>query len=141
MESSLCGRSPCPQICVRVCHCEAGLARSRWLLARQKEKRELSRTRAASKPRKAPAWLKASSSLLGALFGQHIGRKETQRRGTAALRKKAPTLGLSCNFLIATLLLLALVLAWGYLQYGSSLTPVYKAENVITYDYWWQEGK
>jgi len=31
MAYSLCGKNPCPRICLRVCHCPAGLERSRML--------------------------------------------------------------------------------------------------------------
>lgn len=47
MVKSLCGKHPCPAICERVCHCEAGLARARWLGALARNKRERYRTRAA----------------------------------------------------------------------------------------------
>lgn len=39
MEKSLCGRYPCPELCVRACHCLAGHQRSAWLLAQQRNKR------------------------------------------------------------------------------------------------------
>lgn len=37
---SPCGKQSCPYICVRVCHCPAGLARMRELLALARNKRE-----------------------------------------------------------------------------------------------------
>ena len=39
MLRSLCGHYPCPRICVRVCHCPAGLARSRELLGMYRNRR------------------------------------------------------------------------------------------------------
>ena len=33
LQPGLCGRLECPRMCVRVCHCEAGLRRGRVLLA------------------------------------------------------------------------------------------------------------
>jgi len=35
----LCGKPVCPRICTRVCHCEAGLALGRVLLAQQAVRR------------------------------------------------------------------------------------------------------
>jgi hypothetical protein len=35
----LCGRLECPRVCSRVCHCEAGLRRSRASLAEQARRR------------------------------------------------------------------------------------------------------
>lgn len=54
MESSLCGKQSCPRVCVRVCHCPAGLARSRWLLGMLRNRREMSRDRALSHPTISP---------------------------------------------------------------------------------------
>ena len=39
MSQSLCGVSPCPRTCVRVCHCPAGRARASLLLAQQAVRR------------------------------------------------------------------------------------------------------
>ena len=39
MSQSLCGVSPCPRTCVRVCHCPAGRARASRLLAQQAVRR------------------------------------------------------------------------------------------------------
>jgi hypothetical protein len=39
LEPGLCGRLECPRICSRVCHCEAGLRRSRVRLAEQARRR------------------------------------------------------------------------------------------------------
>lgn len=39
MPVSLCGKSPCPGICERVCHCPAGLARSHWLAGLYRNRR------------------------------------------------------------------------------------------------------
>lgn len=50
MSNSLCGENSCPRICVRVCHCPAGLARSRTLLGMQRNRREMSRARASPHP-------------------------------------------------------------------------------------------
>lgn len=36
---SLCGQVPCPRLCVRAEHCQAGLQRRRQLLARQAVRR------------------------------------------------------------------------------------------------------
>lgn len=55
MVSSLCGKRSCPSICVRVCHCPAGLARSHWLAGMLRNKREMSRPRASLSPALSPA--------------------------------------------------------------------------------------
>ena len=39
LEPGLCGRLECPRMCTRVQHCEAGLRRSRYLLAEQARRR------------------------------------------------------------------------------------------------------
>ena len=39
LQPGLCGRLQCPRICARVCHCEAGLRRSRVRLAEQARRR------------------------------------------------------------------------------------------------------
>jgi hypothetical protein len=39
LEPGLCGRLECPRICSRVCHCPAGLRRSRAKLAEQARRR------------------------------------------------------------------------------------------------------
>ena len=39
MKTSLCGKNPCPGICSRVCHCPAGLARSRQLAGMLRNRR------------------------------------------------------------------------------------------------------
>jgi hypothetical protein len=39
LEPGLCRRLECPRICSRVCHCEAGLRRSRVRLAEQARRR------------------------------------------------------------------------------------------------------
>ena len=41
--SSLCGRSVCPRLCERACHCQAGLVRRRELLRQQALRRKLRR--------------------------------------------------------------------------------------------------
>ncbi|KKL05090.1 hypothetical protein LCGC14_2609520 [marine sediment metagenome] len=45
MKKSLCGKSSCPEACVRVCHCPIGLVRSRELFAMYRNRREMSRPR------------------------------------------------------------------------------------------------
>lgn len=44
--ASLCGKSPCPRLCQRVCHCPAGLARSHELAGMYRNRREKSKPRA-----------------------------------------------------------------------------------------------
>lgn len=39
LEPGLCGARQCPRICSRVCHCEAGLRRSRAQMAKQAARR------------------------------------------------------------------------------------------------------
>jgi hypothetical protein len=39
LQPGLCGRLECPRMCARVCHCEAGLRRSRRLLAERAMRR------------------------------------------------------------------------------------------------------
>ena len=39
LQPGLCGRLECPRVCSRVCHCEAGLRRSRARLAEQARRR------------------------------------------------------------------------------------------------------
>lgn len=39
MLKSLCGKFPCPELCVRSCHCPAGRERAAWLLAQQRNRR------------------------------------------------------------------------------------------------------
>lgn len=46
MKDSLCGKTPCPRVCVRVCHCPAGLARSHEHFAMYRNRREMSQGRA-----------------------------------------------------------------------------------------------
>lgn len=41
MKDSLCGKKKCPGICIRVCHCQAGLARSKELLGMLRNRREM----------------------------------------------------------------------------------------------------
>lgn len=50
LKTNLCGKSLCPGICTRVCHCETGLARGRQLLAMQRNKREMLRRKASPQP-------------------------------------------------------------------------------------------
>lgn len=45
LVKSLCGKYPCPGVCSRVCHCEAGGARVRWLWFYRKSLKEVSETR------------------------------------------------------------------------------------------------
>lgn len=42
---SLCGLVPCPRVCSRVCHCEAGLERRQFLLAIRAEERARGKVR------------------------------------------------------------------------------------------------
>lgn len=46
MKETLCGKRKCPGLCQRVCHCPAGLERSRELLGMLRNRREMSRPRA-----------------------------------------------------------------------------------------------
>lgn len=149
MRGSICGHSPCPAICVRVCHCQAGLARSRWLLAMQRNKRDM------SKPRSAPAypWPQTKGQQyrlpseprhsFGAINAPQYKKPNRLSKGRDTGEIPNPiTRNLNWltnpTLLIGFLLLLVLVLTYGYLVNGSQLIPTYEVPHISVPDTpWW----
>jgi len=56
VQTALCGKQSCPSICVRVCHCPAGLARSHQLAAAYRNRRVMSKPRASPAVPLSPAY-------------------------------------------------------------------------------------
>lgn len=152
MKGSLCGKDPCPAICVRVCHCPAGLARSRWLLAMQRNKREM------SKPRASPAhpWPQTKGQQyclpseprhsFGAINAPQHRQPNRVIKGRDTGTFRRPDTGnltwvTNPTLLIISLLLLALVLAGAYLVNGPQFIPNYEPPHIEVPDNYGAWGK
>lgn len=146
MQSSLCGRYPCPGVCVRVCHCEAGLERSREEFAMYRNRREIYRTRASPNPsipfgvnpetgeiyRTRYSLGRLKEAVLSNVFGtkEYPERRKPSKYGTRSLQSVS-----SWAPLLAFLILLWLVLTWGFILLGDNLVPTYTVPNVIYQDW------
>lgn len=146
MRDSLCGKSPCPRICVRVCHCPAGLARSRELAGMSRNRRLAVRGKGGVSPSLTPEYqeqvefVSQARHYFGAI-NQPERRKFPRFYPTHNYRQAKPPFGHALKFvstwslLMAFLVFMCLVLTWGVITYGPSLTPSYEVPNVITKEY------
>lgn len=85
LQPGLCGRLECPRVCSRVCHCEAGLRRSRALLAQQAQRRyavhlDRSRAQRCERIRKAGGCPTVCNSVGGCFLPQPYDHPSEARR-------------------------------------------------------------
>lgn len=146
MVKSLCGQYPCPRVCVRVCHCPAGMERVHFLWLLRRGYRPASEPRPSSSrpcpPNVDPTtgeisqprhYLgKVKEAVLYNLFGaqQYPKRRRPIRYGTTNLKPYASTAILTC-----LLAFVAIVIAFGFLVNGPQIIPGYEVPNVIAYDW------
>ena len=144
---SLCGQSPCPRVCTRVCHCPAGLLRSREQFAMYRNRREISQTRVSPyrpvPPGENPITGEISQTrhYLGQLkegvLYNLIGAKKypVSHKPTKYVNRCLKPLA-SWAILTGFLAFMSIVILIGLLVYGPSLSPTYEIEPVYTPPYW-----
>ncbi len=120
---SLCGQVPCPAVCVRVCHCPAGMARVHWLWLIRRG------YRVGERP---VPWMRSHppepidrSKLT---FPTHT-EKQAAIYGTSQLKPWA-----SRAVLLSILAFMAIVLLIGFITNGPNLVPHYRAPDI----YYWE---
>ncbi len=155
---SLCGQHPCPYMCVRVCHCPTGLARSKEQFAMYRNRRlavrggtspqePVSRTR----PSPSQARLRHIDEITGEIFEpEHrlrlmtsqiltelIGAEEHPRRTTPLIigRRLLQTYTTPLLLLLGILAVTAVTI-YGLIINGLAIIPSYRADDVHTPPYW-----
>lgn len=123
MLSSLCGHSPCPSICVRVCHCPAGQARVHWLWLLRRGYRVGDPVHPWQKK-----WYHPDENKPKRFYPTH-NWKQQPVYGTSSLKLWA-----SPAILSIILVFMSIVIGLGLLIYGPSLHPYYEVPNIITWD-------
>lgn len=147
----LCGKRSCPRVCVRVCHCPAGLARSRQLLAMQRNRREMSQPRTFRLSALSPDYLakvdftseaRHHFGVLNQPKHKHLAEHyPTHNYHYAALpftRVLRPFT--SFALLIGFMVALTIVLVTGYILNGANLVPHYEPTpvNYPPYEWMWE---
>lgn len=150
MSRSSCGRRTCPGICVRVCHCPAGLARSHQLLTALRNRRELFRSRPLNGRPCPPNVNLNTGEILDIDHHFNALVKPTRRRpfryqptGREPRQSGYGSRNIqwltSATILTGFLVLVAILLTYGFIVNGTSITGHYQVPNVNTYDPWWYE--
>lgn len=145
MTVSLCGKQPCPRICIRVCHCPAGLARSHELAGMYRNRREISRGRASrllpsSEARQSQVEFIPEAQHNFQLLNQPQHRKQLLTFPTRYERQTPPPytknlkLQTSTAFLIALLIFTAIVVGIGLYISQGDFTPNYEPPASYYYE-------
>ena len=151
MEVSLCHRYPCPGICVRVCHCPAGLVRSHQLLGMLRNRREFSRPRPSRHfglpPERWPEveFIPQARHNSG-ILNQPEHKKPTRYLPTRHDEYAAPSFSRNLKWLtsrailIGFVVLMSVVIAWGFIENGPNLVPHYDPNpvNYPPYEWMWE---
>jgi len=142
MVKSLCGQYPCPRVCVRVCHCPAGMERVHFLWLLRRGYRPASEPRPSSsrpcppnvdpttgeisQPRYSKAHFK--EDIMSFLFGKKIypKRRKPTRYGTLALKPYASTAILTC-----LLVFIGIAVLLGTIILEGDFAPGYEPPHTI----------
>lgn len=116
---SLCGKRPCPGVCSRVCHCQAGQTRVHWLWLIRRGYRVGTPTKPWMKRVKSDARAPATQT-----YPTH-NWKQAPPYGQGNLRQYAST-----AFLTGLLALIALVIALGLIFNGPSIIGYYEPPHI-----------